>query len=197
MAEERDFSKSEGEIVNPKPEDTPVSAAAAAAAAGDQPSPVPAPTFPTISVNIWPPTQRTRDAVINRLVENLSSPSILSKRYGTLPADEASAVARQIEQEAFAVASASSPSSAAGDDAGRTEASIDEGIEILQIYSKEISRRMLESVKARASSASPAPAEGNVTPAGEGSGDAAASDPKPPVPPGDEISSDESQPPAA
>ncbi|KAI4337019.1 hypothetical protein L6164_015481 [Bauhinia variegata] len=94
-----------------------------------------------ISFSIWPPTQRTRDAVVNRLIETLSTPSVLSKRYGTISADEASAAARKIEEEAF--------SAAAG-----YAAAEDDGIEILQVYSKEISKRMLETVKARATSAS-------------------------------------------
>ncbi|XP_027333351.1 MFP1 attachment factor 1-like [Abrus precatorius] len=95
----------------------------------------------TISFSIWPPTQRTRDAVINRLIETLSNTSILSKRYGTLSSDEASAAARQIEDEAFSAAGVSSSSSA-------------DGIEILQVYSKEISKRMLDTFKARAPPAS-------------------------------------------
>ncbi|KAF7817462.1 MFP1 attachment factor 1-like [Senna tora] len=94
-----------------------------------------------ISFSIWPPTQRTRDAVVNRLIETLSTPSVLSKRYGTIPPDEASSVARIIEDEAFTTAGGSSSSE-------------DDGIEILQVYSKEISKRMLDTVKARATSAS-------------------------------------------
>ncbi|KAK9270312.1 hypothetical protein L1049_026938 [Liquidambar formosana] len=94
-----------------------------------------------ISFSIWPPTQRTRDAVINRLIETLSTPSVLSKRYGTMPADEASAAARLIEEQAFL---------AAGGSAGAD----DDGIEVLQVYSKEISKRMLEAVKSRAASGS-------------------------------------------
>lgn len=94
-----------------------------------------------ISFSIWPPTQRTRDAVVHRLIETLSTPSVLSKRYGTMPSDEASSVARSIEEEAFAVAGGSSSSD-------------DDGIEILQAYSKEISKRMLDTVKAKATSAS-------------------------------------------
>ncbi|MED6162035.1 RNA polymerase III-inhibiting protein maf1 [Stylosanthes scabra] len=90
-----------------------------------------------ISFSIWPPTQRTRDAVVNRLIETLSTPSVLSKRYGTMTSEEASAAARQIEDEAFAAA-------------GGSAASDDDGIEILQVYSKEISKRMLDTVKARA-----------------------------------------------
>ncbi|GAB4852264.1 RNA polymerase III-inhibiting protein maf1 [Ancistrocladus abbreviatus] len=97
------------------------------------------------SFSIWPPTQRTRDAVIKRLIETLSQPSVLSKRYGSMPEDEASATAHSIEEEAFKAASAtggSAPDAAA--------ASIDDGIEILQVYSKEISKRMLDAVKSRA-----------------------------------------------
>ncbi|XP_010549254.1 PREDICTED: WPP domain-containing protein 2-like [Tarenaya hassleriana] len=97
-----------------------------------------------VSLRIWPPTQKTRDAVVNRLIETLSTPSILSKRYGTLPQEDALAVAKSIEEEAYGVASAA----VSGDD---------DGIEILQAYSKEISKRMLDSVKARA----PAAATGN------------------------------------
>ncbi|XVE70155.1 hypothetical protein DITRI_Ditri10aG0049300 [Diplodiscus trichospermus] len=93
-----------------------------------------------LSLRIWPPTQRTRDAVINRLIETLSSQSVLSKRYGTIPEDEASAAAKSIEEEAFSVA-------------GSSFSAHDDGIEILQVYSKEISKRMLETVKARAASA--------------------------------------------
>ena len=99
-----------------------------------------------MSFSIWPPAERTRDAVVARLVETLSTPSVLSKRYGTLPADEASAAARLIEEEAFATAAASA-------------ASDDDGIQILQVYSKEISKRMLDAVKARTASAAPLPAD--------------------------------------
>lgn len=93
--------------------------------------------------SIWPPTQRTRDAVISRLIETLSTPSILSKRFGIIPPDEAANVARIIEEEAYASANGSPPS-------------VDDGVEILQVYSKEISKRMLEAVKGRPIPAAPA-----------------------------------------
>ncbi|PPS03958.1 hypothetical protein GOBAR_AA16724 [Gossypium barbadense] len=93
-----------------------------------------------LTFKIWPPTQLTRDAVLNRLVETLSSESVLSKRYGTIPKEEASAAAKLIEEEAFSVASASFSTD-------------EDGIEILQMYSKEISKRMLDTVKARAAAA--------------------------------------------
>lgn len=96
-----------------------------------------------LSFSIWPPAQRTRDAVVNRLIETLSTPSVLSNRYGTLAQDEASAAARLIEEEAFATAAGSA-------------AAEDDGIQILQVYSKEISKRMLDAVKSRNASASAA-----------------------------------------
>lgn len=100
----------------------------------------------TISFSIWPPSLKTRGAVVNRLIETLSNPSALSKRYGSIPHEEASSLARQIEEDSFAAAASDAATSLVGDD----------GIEILQAYSKEISKRMLDAVKAR-SAASSAP----------------------------------------
>ncbi|XP_010939055.1 MFP1 attachment factor 1 [Elaeis guineensis] len=116
-------------------------------------------TFPSAALNIWPPSQRTREAVIQRLVQTLSTESIISKRYGMLSLSDASDAARRIEEEAFASASS-----------GGSATSVDDGIETLQIYSKEISQRMLETVKAKASSesmsspaTSPPPSDGGAT----------------------------------
>ncbi|XP_044510379.1 MFP1 attachment factor 1-like [Mangifera indica] len=100
------------------------------------------PNHSSLSFRIWPPTQRTRDAVIARLIETLTTPSLLSKRYGSLPTDEADSTARSIENEAFSSADAQAAASAEID-----------GIEVLQVYSKEISKRILDSVKSRASTA--------------------------------------------
>ncbi|KAK3231296.1 hypothetical protein Dsin_003177 [Dipteronia sinensis] len=97
----------------------------------------------SLTFRIWPPSQRTRDAVISRLIETLTTPSVLSKRYGSLPSDEASSASRTIEQEAFSVAEAASSAE-------------DDGIEILQVYSKEISKRMLDAVKSRLNAAAAA-----------------------------------------
>ncbi|PSS31461.1 MFP1 attachment factor like [Actinidia chinensis var. chinensis] len=91
---------------------------------------------------IWPPTKRTRDAVVNRLVETLSGPSVISKRYGVIPYDEAAAAARRLEDEAFTAAAA-----AEGGGDG-------DGLDILQVYSKEISKRVLDAVKARSAAGS-------------------------------------------
>ncbi|PIM99208.1 hypothetical protein CDL12_28300 [Handroanthus impetiginosus] len=92
--------------------------------------------YSSASFSIWPPTEKTRDAVRTRLIETLSTPSILSKRYGTIPHEEAVDAAKRIEEEAFEAA-------------GKAASTDDDGIEILQVYSKEISKRMLDAVKAR------------------------------------------------
>ncbi|XP_031119790.1 MFP1 attachment factor 1-like [Ipomoea triloba] len=93
--------------------------------------------------SIWPPTQKTRDAVIERLIATLSSPSILSKRYGTIPRGNASDIAMRIEEEAFNAAGASANADGA------------DGIEIVQVYSKEVSKRMLEGIKSRSADSPP------------------------------------------
>ncbi|PIA27037.1 hypothetical protein AQUCO_08300014v1 [Aquilegia coerulea] len=112
-----------------------------------------------ISLSIWPPTQRTRDAVINRLIETLTAPSILSKRYGSLPTEVASFAAKSIEEEAFVIASSTISVTNLNQQQQEEESSNkeDDGIEILQIYSKEISKRMLEVVKANAAVAVTSP----------------------------------------
>nr|XP_018683207.1 PREDICTED: MFP1 attachment factor 1-like isoform X2 [Musa acuminata subsp. malaccensis] len=139
------------------------------AEASATPPPPPASRLPSVSLNIWPPSQRTREAVIQHLIETLTSPSLLSKRYGVLSLDEASATGRLIEEEAFAAAA----TAAAADGAHAT--SVDEEVEILQIYSKGISKRVIETVKKRGSSVdgaakvtpTPADSDAPATAAGE------------------------------
>ncbi|KAL1534194.1 RNA polymerase III-inhibiting protein maf1 [Salvia divinorum] len=131
----------------PGVEQLPPSVTTAMAETEQSPPNAAADKYPNVSFSVWPPTDRTREAVKNRLVETLSSPSILSKRYGTVSREEAVEAAKLIEQEAFEVA-------------GNAVSADDDGIEILQVYSKEISKRMLETVKARSgeSVAAPEPA---------------------------------------
>ena len=78
--------------------------------------------------------------MVVRLVETLSKQSILSKCYGTLPSEEASSAARLLETEAFSTVAASASAE-------------DDGIKNLQVYSRKISRKMLDTIKTRASSA--------------------------------------------
>ncbi|KDP32009.1 hypothetical protein JCGZ_12470 [Jatropha curcas] len=97
------------------------------------------PEMPSFSLRIWPPSQKTRDVVIKHLTDTLSSPSSFTNRYGTFPLEEAVATAKVIEEDSFRAAAVSGVE----DDACR-------GIEILQVYSKEISKRLLEMVKNQA-----------------------------------------------
>ena len=113
----------------------PVPAPAAALAGGD-----PSTAF---SFSIWPPTQRTRDDMVRRLVETLTTDTILCKRRGVVPGAYANPAARAIEAEAFDSTAAT----------GGAAASVEEGIEALQLYSKEVSRRLLDFVKSRSAGA--------------------------------------------
>lgn len=91
-------------------------------------------------LSIWPPTQRTREAVVHRLVETLTTPSsVLSKRYGVVPSPDAESAAQSIEQEAVDAVSAD----------GLTD-SVEEGIKALQLYSKVVSERLLNFAKSKA-----------------------------------------------
>ncbi|KAH6758906.1 WPP domain protein 2 [Perilla frutescens var. frutescens] len=89
-----------------------------------------------LSFSIWPPNERTRDAVRNRLIESFSTPSLLSNKYGTISPEEAVEAADHIEEEAYEAA-------------GKLPDTNHDGIEILQFYSKEISQGMLNTMKAR------------------------------------------------
>jgi hypothetical protein len=117
--------------------------APAPAPAAVAPAPAGADQSPAFSFSIWPPTQRTRDAVVRRLVDTLAGDTILCKRYGAVPAADADPAARAIEAEAFDAAAAT----------GGAAATVEEGIEALQFYSKEVSRRLLEFVKSRSADA--------------------------------------------
>lgn len=101
------------------------------------PFPPPASRVSSLSLHVWPPSQRMRDAVIQYLIGTLSAPSILSKRYGVLPQEEASSTALLIEEEAFVAGS-------------RLIASGNDEVEVLQIYSKEVGNCMIKSLKERA-----------------------------------------------
>jgi WPP domain len=98
-------------------------------------------------LSIWPPSQRTREAVVRRLVDTLATPSsVLSKRFGVIPSPDAQSAAQSIEKEALAAVST--------DD---TTDSVEEGIKALQLYSKEVSERLLNFSKSRVGKESDAP----------------------------------------
>ncbi|XP_039828572.1 MFP1 attachment factor 1-like [Panicum virgatum] len=87
-----------------------------------------------------------REAVMRRIVQTVAAPSVLSRRYGTVPEPEAERAAAAVQAEAFAVASKSA--------AGASPAFVKEGIEVLQtLYSREVSCRLLELAKSRSAAA--------------------------------------------
>ena len=109
----------------------------------NSPAPAGGDHSPAFSFSIWPPTQRTRDAVVRCLVETLAGDTVLCKRYGAVPVADAEPAARAIETEAFDAVAA----------AGGVAASVEEGNEALQSYSKEVSHRLLDFVKSRSADA--------------------------------------------
>ncbi|CAN0922338.1 WPP domain-containing protein 2 [Linum grandiflorum] len=88
------------------------------------------------ALNFGPPSQSTREGLINSIIETLSTPSFVSWRYGIIPPEEAAVIARRIEEEAFTT---STESTSADDD----------GLAKLRLYSRGLSTRMLAAVKAR------------------------------------------------
>ncbi|XP_044983548.1 MFP1 attachment factor 1-like, partial [Hordeum vulgare subsp. vulgare] len=101
------------------------------------------------SFSIWPLTQRTREAerLGAALVDTLAGNTLLCKRYDVVLAVDAEPAARAIEAEAFDAVVV----------AGGATASVEEGIEALQLYSKEVSRHLLDFVKSRCTAAKDEP----------------------------------------
>nr|GLL33150.1 RAN GTPase-activating protein 1 [Ipomoea trifida] len=88
------------------------------------------------SMKLWPPSQSTRLMLVERMTKNLSTPSILSRKYGLLNKDEAEEDARQIEVMAFAAANQHFEKEPDGD-----------GSSAVQLYAKESSKLMLDVIK--------------------------------------------------
>ncbi|CAL9231829.1 unnamed protein product [Arabidopsis halleri] len=87
-----------------------------------------------IVYSVWPPSQKSRERILNSLIKTLSTDSFLSYEYGTIKPEEASAVAKSIEEEAYNIAS-------------RVVSS--DGIKNLEAYTNEMSERVIESAKVR------------------------------------------------
>ncbi|KAL0367562.1 UNVERIFIED_CONTAM: RAN GTPase-activating protein 2 [Sesamum radiatum] len=54
-----------------------------------------------VSIKLWPPSQNTRQMLVERMKNNLSTPTIFTTKYGSLSDVEASKHAKQIEESAF------------------------------------------------------------------------------------------------
>ncbi|CAE6124699.1 unnamed protein product [Arabidopsis arenosa] len=87
-----------------------------------------------IVYSVWPPSQNSRERILNSLIKKLSTDSFLSYKYGTIKPEEASAVAKSIEEEAYNIASRFVSR---------------DGIKNLEAYTNEISERVIESAEVR------------------------------------------------
>ncbi|KVI03942.1 Leucine-rich repeat, ribonuclease inhibitor subtype, partial [Cynara cardunculus var. scolymus] len=85
---------------------------------------------------LWPPSQTTRQVLVDRIVKNLTTPSILSRKYGLLSKEEAEEDAKQIESAAFSAANQHFEKEPDSD-----------GASTVQVYARESSKLMVEVVK--------------------------------------------------
>ncbi|KAM0071670.1 putative WPP domain, leucine-rich repeat domain superfamily, WPP domain superfamily [Helianthus debilis subsp. tardiflorus] len=88
------------------------------------------------SIKLWPPSQGTRQILVERITKNLTTPSILSRKYGLLSKEEAEEDAKRIEAAAFETANQHFEKEPDGD-----------GGSAVQLYAKESSTLMVEAVK--------------------------------------------------
>ncbi|KAL3626243.1 RAN GTPase-activating protein 2 [Castilleja foliolosa] len=89
-----------------------------------------------ITIKLWPPSPNTRQTLVNRLMNNLSTPTIFTRKYGSLQIDKALKHAQQIEQSAFATANHHYEQEPDGD-----------GSSAVQLYARECSKLILEILK--------------------------------------------------
>lgn len=90
----------------------------------------------TFSIKLWPPSESTREIIIERMTKNLSTESICSRKYGLLSKEEAFENAKQIEAACFALANDHFEKEPDG-----------VGSSTVQLYAKETSKLMLDVIK--------------------------------------------------
>ncbi|XP_010454204.1 PREDICTED: RAN GTPase-activating protein 2-like [Camelina sativa] len=88
------------------------------------------------SIKLWPPSLPTRQSLIKRITNNLSSKTIFTEKYGSLTTDQASENAKRIEDTAFTTANQQFEREPDGD-----------GGSAVQLYAKECSKLILEVLK--------------------------------------------------
>ncbi|KAL0457243.1 UNVERIFIED_CONTAM: RAN GTPase-activating protein 2 [Sesamum latifolium] len=89
-----------------------------------------------ITIKLWPPSQNTRQMLVERMTNNLSTPTIFTRKYGSLSNVEASKHAKQIEESAFASANQHYEQEPDGD-----------GSSAVQLYARECSKLILDVLK--------------------------------------------------
>ncbi|KAF8050967.1 hypothetical protein N665_1844s0008 [Sinapis alba] len=92
-------------------------------------------TSPTVLM--WPPSKSTRVMLVERMTNNLTTPSIFSRKFGLLTPQQAHQDAIRIEDLAFSSANKHFHNQPDGDD----------GTSAVQIYAKESSKLMLQVIK--------------------------------------------------
>ncbi|KAL9317403.1 hypothetical protein ACSQ67_013920 [Phaseolus vulgaris] len=90
----------------------------------------------SFSIKLWPPSQNTRQTLVERMTNNLTTKSLFTQKYGTLDKEEAEMNAKRIEDVAFATADLNYEKEPDGD-----------GGSAVQLYAKECSKLLLDVLK--------------------------------------------------
>nr|CCG20250.1 Ran GTPase activating protein 2 [Solanum tuberosum subsp. andigenum] len=88
------------------------------------------------SIKLWPPSENTRKMLVERMTNNLSSPTIFTRKYRSLSKEEAAKNAQEIEDAAFTIANQHYEKEPDGD-----------GSSAVQLYARECSKLILEILK--------------------------------------------------
>lgn len=88
------------------------------------------------SIKLWPPSQNTRQTLVEKMTNNLTTKSIFTQKYKTLDPKQAEENAKRIEDKAFATANQYYEEEPDGD-----------GGSAVQLYAKECSKLLLELLK--------------------------------------------------
>nr|CCG20310.1 Ran GTPase activating protein 2 [Solanum gourlayi] len=88
------------------------------------------------SIKLWPPSENTRKMLVERMTNNLSSPTIFTRKYRSLSKEEAAKNAQEIEDAAFTIAHQHYEKEPDGD-----------GSSAVQLYARECSKLILEILK--------------------------------------------------
>ncbi|KZV33594.1 Ran GTPase-activating protein 2 [Dorcoceras hygrometricum] len=89
-----------------------------------------------VTIKLWPPSQNTRQMLVERMTNNLSAPTIFTRKYGSISEIEASKFAKQIEESAFSSANQHYEREPDGD-----------GSSAVQWYASECSKLCLDALK--------------------------------------------------
>jgi Ran GTPase-activating protein 1 len=90
----------------------------------------------SFSIKLWPPSDNTRQVIVERMTKNLSTETFFSKKYRLFSKEEAHKEAVKIEEAGFKASSELFMKEPDGD-----------GSSAVQFYAKETSRLMIETLK--------------------------------------------------